>query len=183
MGGIESPHSLAQAFDRLRPTEILGWDLVVGVLGGAGGLWLALAYPQGLRSSVPVAATLMGVVIGAVLAGVAVLAAFLDQGFLRKVRAINREPVRYLSPLLFTAALGIVASILLLVIRVLPNSAPTWLMAVLGALAGLSVLWTLASVIRNLNVLVQFIGLQFEASDLPDLAPSDEERHPVTRRG
>jgi hypothetical protein len=107
--------------------------------------------------------------VGAVVAGAAILAAFLDQTFLRKLRQINREPVRYLSPFLFTAVLGILAGLFLLVVRVLPRSTPDWIFVTLSGLSGFLVVWTLTSVIRNLNMLVQFIGLQFDASDVPDV--------------
>lgn len=164
----ESPRSLADALSSFTMREVLGYDFVLGLLGAAGGAWVGVAAPKTLARVVPVAAALVGIVIGAVVAGVAVLAAFLDQSFLRKLRRIEREPVRYVAPFLFTAVLGIVASLLLLVLAALPVSSPTWLVGVVSGLGGLAVVWTLASVIRNLSVLVQFIGLRFEASDLPD---------------
>ena len=70
-------------------------------------------------------------------------------------------------PFLFTASLGVVALILLLVLISLPASTPTWLVAVLGGLAGTATIWTLTSVLPCLDMLVQFVGLRFIAADAP----------------
>jgi hypothetical protein len=168
----ETPKSLGDAFSHFTLKETFGWDFRVALLGAAGGAWLGVAAPALLDKEVPLAATVVGIIVGAVIAGVAVLAVFLDQAFLRKLRAIKREPVRYLSPFLFTAVLGVVASLLLLVVGGLPDSAPTWLRGTLAGLSGLAVTWTLTSIVPDLNLLVQFIGLQFDAADIPEL-PAD----------
>lgn len=180
-----SPNSLAGALD-LRLSQVLRGDLLVGVLGGAGGVWLAISSPDGLEASVPIAAALVGIVIGAVIAGVAIMAAFLDQSFLRKVREIGKEPVRYLKGFLFTAVLGVVAALALLVLSALPSTTTTWVLAIAAGIAGLAATWALASVIPNLGTLVQFIGLQFDASEVPEIRPSapqaGHEDQPSARR-
>jgi hypothetical protein len=177
MERVDPPATLLRALN-FRVSEVLRWDLIVGLLGAGGGIWLALASPQALGRVLPIAATVVGIVIGAVLAGVAILAAFLDQSFLRKLRAIQREPVRYIAPFLFTATLGVFAALLILVMVALPRplatETPAWLRATLGGLTGLCVVWTIASVLPNLNTLVQFLGLQYDASDVPEIVPGGE---------
>ncbi len=170
MTRAEPPGSLFQALN-FRASDVLRFDLLIGLLGCGGGIWLALASPKTLARVLPLAATIVGIVIGAVLAGVAVLAAFLDQSFLRKLRAINREPVRYLSPFLFTATLGVLAALFVLAVVALPKSTPTWVLATGAGVTGLFTFWTIASVIPNLNTLVQFVGLQYDASDVPEIVP------------
>jgi hypothetical protein len=171
MDRVEPPANLRQALNFKLVDEVLRYDFLVGILGGGGGVWLAVGSPATLSHVLPVAATIVGIVIGAVLAGTAILAAFLDQAFLRKLRAINREPVRYLAPFLFTATLGVFAALLLLVMVALPKSTPAWLLATGGGFTGLFVFWTLASVLANLNVLVEFVGLQYDASEVPEIRP------------
>jgi hypothetical protein len=173
-----SPSSLADALD-FRLSEVLRYDLYVGLLGGVGAAVLAVARPEVITSLVGIAAALVGVVIGAVVAGVAMLAAFMDQSFLRKLRAINRDPVRYMAPFLFTAVLGVGASLCLLVLRSLP-SRPEWLLSTAAFITGTLVVWTLVSVIPNLGMLVQFVGLKVDATSIPDDAV---EQLPTARQG
>lgn len=178
----EPPRTLAAALD-FRLSEILKYDLFIGIAGGAGAGWLATSHPEKLKDILPLAAGLVGVVIGAVIAGVAILAAFLDQPFLRKLRAINKEPVRYMRPFLFTAVLGVMASLFLLVLVALPPK-PQWLVASIAGLTGTAVVWTLASVIQDMKILVQFVGLQFDASEIPDDADlTNLATRRVTERG
>lgn len=160
------PKSLGEALD-FKVSQLLQVDLVVGVGGAVGAAWLAAKDPALLKEMLPLAIGLVGVVIGAVVAGVAVLAAFLDQPFLRKLRAINKEPVRYLRPFLFTATLGVVASLACLLLLPLV-SATLWVRLPIAVIAGLSAFWTIASVVPDLHMLVQFVGLQFDATDVPD---------------
>lgn len=164
----EAPTNLWQALDSFRPSEILRWDLAVGVVVGTGAAWMAVVTPSAVAGALPVVAGLVGVVIGAVVAGVAVQAAFLDQAFLRKLRLIGREPVRYLAPLLFTAVLGVGAGIAVLVLSVVISMWPTAVVATLSGITGLLAAWTLTSLIYDLNMIVQFVRLQDEAANLPD---------------
>jgi len=174
----EPPTSLAAALD-LRLSQILRLDLLVGLIGGGGAIWVCLNDVEALGRLIPIAATVIGIVIGAVLAGIAILASYMDQQFLRKLREIGREPVRYLRPFLFTALLGVSSSLLLLALAVLPNHVDAWVLASVGGLTGTAVWWTIASVIADLDVLVQFIGLQFDASNVPDLPPPDAAEPPA----
>jgi hypothetical protein len=163
----EPPNRLRGALD-FKLSEVIRYDFFIGLAGGAAFLWLSLRHAAKLNDVLPLATGLIGVVIGAVLAGVAVLAAFLNQPFLRKLRAINREPTRYLRPFLFTAFLGVIAALLSMLVAGLPATAPVWLSATLGGLDGMAIAWTITSVIPGLGMLVEFVGLQFDASDVPD---------------
>jgi hypothetical protein len=109
-----------------------------------------------------------GGVIGAVVAGAAILGAFLDQAFLRKLKRIERDSTYYIAPFLFTAFLGTVAIILLLVLLALTPSGLARLRALLAGATGLSTGWTLGSLIYDLDMLVQFLQLQDAAADVPD---------------
>ncbi|MCB1256387.1 MAG: hypothetical protein KDB26_04735 [Microthrixaceae bacterium] len=148
--------------------DVLQADLFLGIAGGAGGLVLGLKYPERLTGAVSIVAGVVGVVIGAVIAGVAIQSAFLDQSFLRKLRAIGRNPVDYLTPFLFTAAIGVFALLGLLVLAVLPATAPTWALATLGAWVGFFAFWSVASLLPGMGTLVQFVGLRQDAIDVPD---------------
>ena len=81
--------------------DVLQIDFWIGLLGAVSGIILGLKYPGRLIGSVSVTAGIVGVIIGAVIAGAAIQSAFLDQSFLRKLRAINRDPVTYLTPFFF----------------------------------------------------------------------------------
>jgi len=123
-----SKHGLAHLWSALEfgRRELLQLDLYLGISGGLGALALAIFSPGALLRGVAAAAVLVGVIIGAVVAGVAILAAFMDQPFLRKLAAINRQPVRYLAPFLFTAVLGVCASLSLVGLSVMSASVPCY---------------------------------------------------------
>ncbi len=148
--------------------DILQVDFWIGLAGGVGGLVLGLKYPDRLVGAVSVTAGVVGVVIGAVIAGVAIQSAFLDQSFLRKLRAIGRDPVSYLTPFLFTAAIGVFALLGLLVLSAVPATATTWVLAALGTFVGLFSFWAVASLLPGMATLIQFVGLRQDAIDIPD---------------
>jgi hypothetical protein len=152
----------------LRLSEVLQSDIVVGIAGGVTSLLLALKAPSALLRGVPIAAGLVGVVIGAVLAGVAVQTAFLDQAFLRKVRAIGRDPVRHVAPFLFTATIGVFSMLGILVLAVLEPSSNVWILATFGSVTGFLTVWTMTSLLSCLAGLVQFLHLRVDAIDVPD---------------
>jgi hypothetical protein len=148
--------------------EILQIDFFIGLGGLVGGLVLGLKYPERLVGAVSVTAAVVGVIIGAVIAGVAIQSAFLDQSFLRKLRAINRDPVSYLTPFLFTSVIGVFALLGLLVLSTVSPKAPTAVLATLGAVVGLFSFWTVASLLPGMATLIQFVGLRQDAIDIPD---------------
>ncbi|MBO4239013.1 hypothetical protein [Pseudonocardia alni] len=149
-------------------SEVFQVDLFVGALIAVGALVLSLNDPGAVIQSVPIMASLVGVVIGAVIAGAALLAAFLDQPFLRKIRAINKNPVRYLSPFLFTAVLGVAASISLVVMSTLSRDSNVALFATTATVTAFFSAWTIASLLPCLSTLVQFIHLKMDALDVDD---------------
>jgi MFS family permease len=162
------PKALFKAL-RFDLAELLKWDFLIGVGFAAAGVWMALNAPERLNAQViPAAIGIVGVVIGAVVAGAAILGAFLDQAFLRKLKRIERDSTYYIAPFLFTAFLGTVAIILLLVLLALTPSGLAWLRALLAGATGLSTGWTLGSLIYDLDMLVQFLQLQDAAADVPD---------------
>lgn len=177
----EPTGSLAQVLTSYELKKVLAYDLYLGLLGGAGALWLALEDPEALEEAIPLVVTLVGVVIGAILAGVTVVAAFMDQPFLRKLKAIGKEPTRYLRPFLFTAFLGIVSSLVSVPLLAAPLQDVTWLRATLAAIAGLFSVWTMASVIPALDMLVQFVGLKVDAAGIPDEAVDPFNVKTITR--
>jgi hypothetical protein len=157
-----------------RPNEILRADLYLGIAAGGGAAALAVVTPDALLRSVAVAAGLIGVIIGSVIAGVAIQTAFMDQSFLRKLRAINRNPVRYVSPFLFTAVLSVLAMLGLVVLSTLSAKSPVAVLAVIGGLTGFFAIWSIVSLLYCLATLVQFMGLKVEALDVPDDAAGIE---------
>lgn len=156
--------------------DLLQVDFWIGLAGGVGGLVLGLKHPVQLVGAVSVTAGVVGVVIGAVIAGVAIQSAFLDQSFLRKLRAINRDPVTYLTPFLFTTVIGVFALLGLLVLSTVSVTAPTPVLATLGALVGLFSCWAVASLLPGMATLVQFVGLRQDAIDVPDDVDISPER-------
>lgn len=161
----EPPGSLSESLKRFTLGEILRLDFYAGVLGGVGAVLLALYSPETLASIRAIAAGILGIVVGAVVGGAAILAAFLSQAFIRKLRMIGSEPMRFLEPFLLTAWLGVVGIMLVLVLGALPPATPTWLLATVGGLAGFSVVWAITSIFWDLDMLVQFVGLQVDASE------------------
>lgn len=158
---------LRQAFN-FRLSELMKFDLAVGVLGGAGGACAGVFAPEQLAAGSAVAGSFVGVVIGAVIAGLAIQGAFLDQAFLRKLRVIGGDPVRHMAPFLFSAALGVIAGLILIALAFVPPTAPTVALAVVAGLGGFTSTWALASLVPALDTLVQFVRLRDDASLVPD---------------
>lgn len=161
--------------------EVIHWDLGLGTVGAAGGAWIQLDSPTAIATALPVAAGIVGVVIGAVVGGVAVIAAFMDTTFLRRLSGINKKPARYVTPFVFTALLGIVGSIFLICLAVTPSEAPDALKATFAGIAGFFTMWTLGSVIPLLGVLLDFVKLKALAAEVMD-EPSAELRRIEPKR-
>ena len=157
---------------RFRPGEILrAADFWLGMVSAGGAIALAVVTPDALLRGVTVASGLVGVIIGAVIAGVAVQAAFMDQQFLQKLRAIDRDPVRYLAPFLFTAVIGVFAILALIVLSTLSVKSATVLLSIFGGLAAFFTVWTISSLLYCLAALVQFMGLKMDALGSSEEAP------------
>jgi hypothetical protein len=150
------------------PSEILRADLFLGVGGAGGAVAMAFITPSALLRGVPVAAGLIGVIIGAVIASVAIQTAFMDQAFLRKLKAIGYEPVSLMAPFLFTAVISIFSMLGLIVLSTLSDKSNLVLLSIVGGLVGLFLIWAVASLLYCLATLVQFVGLKMDAVDVPD---------------
>ncbi len=168
---LDRPITLRGVLARMEVRDLFRGDLLVGLGGAAGGAWLAVADPTQLRAAVPSAVVLIGVVIGAIVAGVAIMATFLNPAFLRKMRAIDEDPVHYLSPFLLTGLTGTVAALLSIVLSALPETCPPGLLDALGGVTGATVLYALASTAPNMTSLIRFIRLQEDAAEVPDDLP------------
>lgn len=158
---------LRKALD-FKASEFLKIDLLAGLLGGAGGALLGTLRPELLSSGLPTLAGLVGVVIGAVLAGAAIQSAFMDEKFLAKVHRIGRDPVTYLAPFLFTAVLGVFAALAVTALAFTSITAPGWWLGTISGVAGFFSVYTVVSLIPGLDTLVQFIGLKSLAAQVPD---------------
>lgn len=156
-----------------RLSELLRLDLGVGALFGAAALVLSFTKPDALLRAAPGAVGVVGVIVGAVIAGISFQAAFMDQAFLRKLRAIESDPVYYLAPFLFTAVLGVAAMLALIVMSALSPTTPKIFIALVGTPTALITAWTIASLIPGLATLVQFVGLKMDALDVPDDISTD----------
>jgi hypothetical protein len=146
-------------------SEVLRLDFWLGLAAGGGAAAVAVIAPDAIIRSVAVASGLVGVIIGAVIAGVAVQAAFMDQTFLQKIRAIGRDPVRYLAPFMFTAVIGIFAMFGLILLSALSAKSPQVLLGISAGATGFFAVWTIASLLYCLTTLVQFMGLKMDALD------------------
>ena len=165
----DAPETLWQVLDRFRPSEILGWDLMVGLASAGGAIWATFTGRGGrLVAVAPVAVGLAGVTVTTVIASLALMAAFMSPEFLRKIAAIGQEPTRYIAPFLATVLLGIAAALFGLVLAALSPTAPAGWLGIFGALAAFFSVWAMASLVRGLNTLVQFVRLQADAAAVPD---------------
>jgi hypothetical protein len=166
-----APTSLTGVIGRFELREVLGFDLLLGlVAGGAGGWWAWSRWTE-VQASTQVASTVVGIVIGALVSAVALVAAFLQPELLRKLALIDREPSRYLGPFLFNALIGIAAALALTVVALAPANLERWPAAIVGGLALGLTAWTLGCLPRGLSTMVQFVQLQTEAAFI-DLGPA-----------
>lgn len=161
------PATLKKALD-FNLSEVLSYDLAAGAVGG--GLWgltsaLEPTAMPGVRFAV---IPLLGAIIGVVVAAAAIQAAFLDRDFLLRLRLINREPVRYLAPALFTAFIGVLAVLAVLLAILTAPLLPTSLVVAVDVVAGMLSVWTLVSLIPVLSMIVAFLSLRWEAAHVED---------------
>jgi hypothetical protein len=179
---MASLKALRGAFD-LSLSELIGIDLLLGVVGGTLGGIAAAKWPHTAISTAPWAAAVVTAIIGTVIAGLTVHIALMDQPFLRKLRAINVDPVRLLVPLMWTAALGVVSLLPLVVLANLSETAGRGWLCPFGIAAGFLAFWCVASVLNDLDTLVQTIGLKMDALDVPDDIDTQTQRFKDGRTG
>lgn len=178
---LDQPSTLWAVFGAFKLSELVRIDLAIGMCGFCGGLVLGLVRPDLLLGGLPALAGLIGVVIGVVLATTALIAAFLNPVFLRKLRAIGEDPVAYIRPYLFTGLLAVVGSLGAIALAVTSVHAPRAWLASGGAVTGFASVWALASLIPNLTNLVRFVRLQQEAAEVPDNHPALQPGAPSDR--
>lgn len=134
--------------------------------GTAGGALVAVAEPAAVNGIVAAASALVGVVIGGVIAGMAILTAGLDTAFLRKLNQLPAEAEGYLAPFLATTAISIVAVVSLLVWGAVAT-VNNVVSGVVGGVSGGLVLWSLSSLIPALGTMVFFVGLRQDSTGGP----------------
>ena len=165
----EAPSTLWQVLDRFRPSEILGWDLLAGLVSAGGAIWAACTgRGDRLVAVAPVAVGLAGITVTAVVASIALMVSFMSPQFLRNLATIGREPTRYIAPFLATVMLGIVAALIGLVLAALSPTASAGWHGSVGAAAALFTVWAMASLVQGLDTMVQFVRLQAESAAVPD---------------
>lgn len=171
--GILKASGARHLVDVLRPMllpSLRQFDFIVALVVAIGVGAQVYRRPEGLSPLVALVGDVSGLVLGVVLAGAAIQAAFMDESFLRKVALIDRDPVRYLQPFLFTATLAALTLCLAFPATLLANSGclPDLGSALVAFVAGLAGVWAVLSVIPCLAMLTQFVGLKAEAAQVPD---------------
>lgn len=170
--------TLRSVLGRLHLRDVLRLDCAVGLAGGTAGLILGLQAPARLIATVGAAANIAGAVIGLVLATTAIVVAFLNAPFLRKMGLIGEDPADFLAPYFFTGVLATVAALGLVALAASgERDAPAWL-ATAGAVTGLTFCWAVASTVPNLTNLLRFIRVQQTAAEIEDDAPALREVAP-----
>jgi hypothetical protein len=131
--------------------------------GAAGGAWLGHDGDLPMEEALGVAVSMVGVIIGSVFAILAMITRACDSAFLRKARKAGILPItNYLWPFFTVIAMGVTSTVCLLVVAAMPEEAPMAVRMMAGATAGFFVLWTLASLLPALGVLIVFTRLTAE---------------------
>jgi len=156
------------AGERLRPWA--QFDFWLGAAAGGLFAWASWTHPEAALRPTSAALGLVGVVLGSVIAGVAIQTAFMDQEFLRKLNAIGTEPMRYLAPFVYTALLGVSAMTALLALSVATATWPRWLLGPMCGLAWFFTSWCVASLLPCLATITQFTELKAIAARHQDPA-------------
>jgi hypothetical protein len=156
-------------------SEVLRIDFWLGLAAGGGGAAIAVIDPSAALRGDAIASGLVGVILGAVIAGVSVQAAFMDQAFLQKLRDIGREPIRYLAPFIFTAVIGVFAMLGLIVLALLSDKSNKVLLGIATGITGFFSIWTIVSLLYCLATLVQFMGLKMDALPAQENGSEDQD--------
>jgi hypothetical protein len=154
-------------YARFHPRQIWWGEYALALLGGVGGGLVGYGRPRDVSDIVAITAALVGIVVGGVVAGMAILAAGLDTPFLVKLNKLGIESERYLSPFLGTTAIGIAAIIASVSWVALADVGNCFVRTALGAGSGGLTLWALGSLVPALGTLVQFVGLRQESTESP----------------
>ncbi|GGR51521.1 hypothetical protein GCM10010251_80650 [Streptomyces aurantiogriseus] len=141
---------------------------MLALAGGAGGGWLGHDRIEEAHAAARVAAPLIGIIIGAVVAALAMITRALDTAFLKKAKAAGITPMsKYFSPFITIITLGLLAGVSLLLLSATKQCGNGWSTA-FGAAAGLFTLWTLAGLLPALGTLIQFTQLLEKTAGIPE---------------
>ncbi|MFJ8939995.1 hypothetical protein ACIRL0_30485 [Streptomyces sp. NPDC102365] len=153
---------------KMKPKDLWWGEVVISLLGAAGGAWLGHERPSEAYAAARVAAPLVSVIIGAVVAALAMITRALDTSFLKKSKAAGITPMsQYFSPFFNIVALGILSGISLILLAA-TSSCETNFRTAFGAAAGFFTLWTLAGLLPALGTLIQFTHLLESTAGIPD---------------
>ena len=146
------------------------WGEPLGALLGAmGGAWLGHDDELPVEPVLGVAASMIGVIIGAVFAVLAMITRACDTAFLKKAKKARILPMTdYSWPFFTIVAMGILATISLLVLAGVSEEAPDEIRMTAAAMAGFFVLWTLASLPPAMGVLIVFTRLIEKTANIND---------------
>ncbi|MDX3118582.1 hypothetical protein [Streptomyces scabiei] len=162
---------------KFEPKEFWLLEWVLTIIGIGGGAWVGWSEPHLTERIVVASSALVGVIVGAVVAGMAIQSAGFDQEFLRKLSRLKRatseqkDAVYYLTPFLYTAMAGVFSMISILTWSAIPDSAPSWLRGCAGMLTGGLLMNTFVSLIPGLNMLVVFLRIVQASASVPDRDP------------
>lgn len=162
------PDDLVEVLRQVELGELFSLDLGVAVLVGAAGGWLGAEHFDVASAAAGTAANLIGVVVGTVVAALAIISAFMGPELLRKLELLDRDPVYYLGPFLITAVLGVAAAFATIALAATPLTADDWVHVTVAAAAGFFTAWTLGSLLHSLSTLVQFVRYQAEAAQVTE---------------
>jgi hypothetical protein len=137
------------------------WGEPLGaIIGGLGGAWLGHDDDLPMDEVLSVAVSIVGVIVGAVFAILAMVTRACDNNFLKKARKAGILPItNYLWPFFTIIAMGVLSTFFLLITAGMPDDAPMALRMLAGGLAGFCILWTLASLLPALGALIVFTRL------------------------
>ncbi|MCE0488137.1 hypothetical protein [Ornithinimicrobium sediminis] len=153
------------------------FDFVLALLGTVLAAVRVYFSPSSLEVLQELSGALLGIVLGAVLAGAAIQAAFMDPELLRNLYRIGRDPIRYLRPFLFTATLAVLGLLASFVVALLPPPAvflsdaeARLTVAAAAMVVTFPALWCVLSLLPCMGMLVQFVGLKSDSAlvELPD---------------
>jgi hypothetical protein len=157
------------------PNLITLSDVGFVLLGGVGGGMLAWDHPMVTTRAAGVAATILGGTIAAVVASLAVLVSLLNDVVIVRMKELGHHPFDFMGPLVVTAALGVVASVAVLIVGAMPASVPRWVRVPMSAAAGGCTLAAVVSLIPDLIVLNRLIDFRARSSMLGKNALTDRE--------
>ena len=121
---------------------------------------MALVDPESPARVAGTAATILGGILAAAVASLALLGSLMSDEFLTSLKRHRRHPFHFMAPFVVTAALAVVASIAVLVVEAIPVTAPAPMRAGAAVVAGGATVATMVSLIPDLVVLNRLVALR-----------------------